>query len=214
MIIKFVFNRAWRPLIRLMVILLVFGNGMMAQVSISGPQCIIPGIPYQYIITGNWDASSKMKVCIRGGKMENGEQCSAKGKIVNTLFITWNDTSHHQLELNSSLGNIKLKLKKTTELSGGTVIEKNKVKSYGSTTTSFTFNCQPARGGACDPVYTYLWQQSENGLNWINIAGADKKDLKFTGMVNVNTYFRRVTTEAGSNLTAYSDNGVITVEFK
>ena len=184
-----------------------------AQVSVSGPQCIIPGNPCQYIITGNWISDSWMKLCVRGGKLEGGQQCNVSGKIMNTILITWSDTSYHRLELTSSLGNVNLELKSTSELKGGEINESDKIKICNSAVTNYTFRCAPSKGGSCDPRYSYQWQRSENGLNWSTISGASKKDLKFTGTVKVNTYFRRVTTESGSNTIAYSDHALLAVTF-
>jgi hypothetical protein len=154
-----------------------------------------------------------MKLCVRGGVLEGGQQCNVSGKIINNFFVTWSDTSYHRLELTSSLGNLNLELKSTFELKGGEINESDKIRICDSTVTNYTFRCAPAKGGSCDPMYTYQWQRSENGLNWTIISGADKKDLKFAGTIKVNTYFRRVTTESGSNMIAYSDHALLAVAF-
>jgi len=190
----------------------VFCN-VNAQVSISGPQCIIPGNQSQYVITGNWVSDSWMKLCVRGGILEGGQQCNVSGKIMTAVIITWRDSSYHGLELISSLGNVKLELKSTSDLKGGEISESDKIRVCESGVTNYTFRCAPAKGGSCEPKYSYQWQRSDNGLNWTIISGADKKDLKFTGTVKVNTYFRRVTTESGSNIIAYSDHALLAVTF-
>lgn len=204
--------------IALVRVVLLFGmlqlsRGAAAQLSISGPQCIIPGRSGQYIVSGNWGPDSWMKLCVRGGRLENGQQCYVSGAMMNTFFITWVDTSSYRLELSSSLGNITLELKSTTELGGGAMNEDDRIKICDSAVTDYTFRCASATGGSCNPVYTYQWQRSENGLNWTNIAGANMQDLIFNGTVLVNTYFRRVTTESGSNTIAYSDQALLAVNF-
>jgi hypothetical protein len=214
MIFNYLFSKVSKKRFVVMLGTLSVFYNVNAQVSISGPQCIIPGNPYQYIIAGKWVSDSWMKLCVRGGKLEGGQQCSVSGKIINTFFITWSDSSYHGLELISSLGNVKLELKSTSELKGGEINQSDKIRICESGVTNYTFRCAPAKGGSCEPKYSYQWQRSENGLNWTIISSADKKDLKFTGTVKVNTYFRRVTTESGSNMIAYSDHALLAVTFK
>lgn len=195
----------------LLVLISVNGN---AQVSISGPGCVIPGITYQYVINGNWNSNSSMSACVTGGSLAEGGSCkSSAGSVYTTVSVIWNDTAVMRLEIQSSAGNATLLAKRTDDLSGGTIIDDDKVKVFDSTITTYGFHCDSASGGACVPNYQYQWQRSDNELNWTNITGATGKDLVFTGSVLVNTYFRRVTTESGSRTIAYSDHALLVKEF-
>lgn len=185
-----------------------------SQVSISGPACVIPGVPYQYIINGSWNSSSAISACVTGGSFSSGVSCiSSSGNVFSTVSITWKDTVMMRLDLQSSSGNAALLPMRTQNLNGGSISEVDQVKIFDSLVTSYTFHCDTASGGACIPVYRYQWQRSDNEVNWVNIGGAVGKDLVFNGSVLVNTYFRRVTTELNAGTMAYSASALLVKTF-
>lgn len=188
-----------------------------AQVNISGPTCILPGKVYQYNINASWNSSSTMRICIKGGKLQSGSSCTPIGTISSLVFIIWDSTGSQnmgrKIELTSSSGNATLTVQGTTELQGGQINSEDKTQVYNKDKTVYNFHCSAASGGACVPFYYYQWQKSENGLNWKNIDGATTKSFQFSGSIIVNTFFRRMTTEAHSNTIAYSDLAVLSVEF-
>jgi hypothetical protein len=205
--------RGKTTLLFLLIALISKQGNLIGQITVTGPTCIIPGITYQYMVNGNWTSSSTMRACVTGGKLSTGERCTLLGSISTTLFVVWSDTSFKKLELTSSLGNANLTPVATTVLKGGRITDKDKVQTYDSTVTNFTFHCEVARGGSCNSNYSYQWQKSDDGLNWTNINGAIDKNLQFSERIWVNTFFRRVTVEANSNTIAYSDAGVLTIVF-
>lgn len=207
------FNTIKKNLLLLSIAFTAFGNSIKAQVSVSGPQCIIQGITYQYTINGNWNNSSTVKVCLTGGRLLSGEKCSPDSMKATSVFVVWSDTSYRKLDVTSSSGNTSIIVLATTDLKGGGINESDRVKVYDSTVNSYTFHCQVASGGSCTPVYSYQWQKSEDALNWTNISSATGKDLHFSGSIIVNTFFRRVTMETNSNTVAYSDTGILAVPF-
>lgn len=206
-------NKTRKPLFQLVFILTICNSAVIGQVSISGPVCVIPGTPYQYVINGQWSDSSYMRICVIGGKLNNGETCTAQGTILSDVIVVWNDTSMHHLEFNSSSGNIKLELQSTKELAGGLINAIDRVRIFDSAVAEYSFQCSPATGGTCAPIYIYQWQKSENGLNWVDITGANEENLLFREAVKVNTYFRRVVEERGSATIAYSDAGLLSIDF-
>ncbi len=48
----------------------------IAQVSISGPVCVLPGTNYQYYIHGSWDSAATMQVCVTGGRITDSTATS------------------------------------------------------------------------------------------------------------------------------------------
>lgn len=197
----------------LLVMLLFKNSPVTAQVSISGPACIIPGLTYQYLITGSSGQNTGFQICITGGRLITGDSCTTPGNFQNAVLVLWNDTGYRKLNLASASGNAVLAVQGTTALAGGLIHMDDKARLYDSTISGYRFRCEAASGGACDPVYVYQWQQSANNVNWTNIPGAVGRDFDFTGVVRVNTYFRRVTTETNSQTIAYSDSGLLTVVF-
>jgi hypothetical protein len=195
------------------ILLLMAGYNGIAQTSISGPDCIIPGTTYQYMINGNWDSNSSMRVCVTGGKLSTGSNCSPQNAVTYMVFVIWNDSVNRKIEVASSSGNASLVVSGTTELSGGQVVGNDQVQTYNKNQAEYIFHCKDSRGGSCTPTYDYQWQRSDNGLNWINIEGAKGKDLFFSGNILCNTFFRRVTNETRSNSIAYSDQAILAVNF-
>ena len=185
-----------------------------SQVSISGPSCVVPGVPYQYVINGSWNSSSTLSACVTGGSFSSGVSCiTSNGNVFSTVSVTWKDTSTLRLDLQSSSGNAALLPMRTQNLNGGTISQADRVKIFNAQVTSYTFHCDTASGGACIPVYRYQWQRSGNQVNWINIGGAISKDLVFNGTILVNTYFRRVTTELNAGTVAYSGSALLVKTF-
>lgn len=209
-------SQKFKALIRItLLILLAVGSAEWsgAQVSVSGATCIVPGLPYQYNILANWSNTSTMRLCITGGTLSSGDTCTPSGSRPTFVIVTWRDSGVHKLDVVSSEGNLSVTMTATSNLDGGVVYEGDKVFVYDSAVASYRFRCTAPMGGSCTPVYKYQWQRSENGLNWVDISGAVQEELLFTGQVRVNTYFRRVTNEAGSQTIAYSDQALLAVQF-
>lgn len=196
-----------------LVALIVYCQAADAQVTINGPVCVVPGVTYQYVLSGNWNELSWMRICIDGGVLASGGHCLPDSSVHSSIFVTWKDTTFHKLQLNSSSGSLALHLTATSDLTGGLVHDSDKVKFINPSLSSYTFRCQPAVGGACNPAYQYQWQRSENGVHWVNVEGANGHDLNFSGTVSVNTFFRRITNETNGGLTAYSDWALLAVPF-
>ncbi|MFT3703005.1 MAG: hypothetical protein QM802_11580 [Agriterribacter sp.] len=182
-----------------------------AQVYISGPECIVPGITYQYNLHYNGKDSSSTKVCITGGALIGGIRCTPDSVIPTSVYVIWNDTSGQRIELQTMSGNSSLVVQTMEALSGGLLTDSSKLQAYDSTVTGYSFSCSAASGGACAPNYSYQWQSSEDGFKWTDLANGNTKDLFFSGKPEKDNYFRRVTVETQSNTISYSDVGVLTV---
>lgn len=197
-----------KPFFLLVLLLAATGTSLMGQVSISGPSCVIPGLTYQYIVSGTTNVTTQL--CVSGGRFIAGDSC-VSGSNLSTVFLVWSDSGTHRLELTSPAGNARLAATVTTELNGGQMQESDRERLFDSTMTSYTFHCVAASGGGCQASYAYQWQRSENNLNWIDIPGATELNYTYTGRLLVNTYFRRVTIELNSQTIGYSDNGLLSV---
>jgi gliding motility-associated-like protein len=53
-------------------------------------------------------------------------------------------------------------------------------------------------------TYTYQWQYSTNNSSWNNISNSNSKDLNYSVVLNVSTYFRRQTTDQGFTIVGNS----------
>jgi hypothetical protein len=204
-------------LIYLTALLIMIGYRGAAQPAINGPACIIPGTTYQYqyIITGKSQTDSKVRVCIAGGRLNDGNTCVSVYTFPYMLLIVWSDSAaERKIEVTSVLGNNSLIVSATTELNGSAVDNSDRLQVFNASQATYTFHCAKATGGSCTPAYVYQWQSSQNELNWTDIQGANGKNLEYSGRVTVDTYFRRVTTETHSHIVAYSGAGLLNVVFQ
>lgn len=193
------------------ILMSIISNQLIAQITIAGPQCIIPGITYQYDIKGARNDSFSVKVNIKGGTLTSGISASTDRIKVSSVFVIWKDTSFRQIGVQAKRGNSTLSVQSTTMLNGGKLKEDQLVRRYDSTKSNYTFQCALPTGGACNPTYVYQWQKSEDALKWTDIASTTGKDLIITQQIKKDTYFRRITIETSSNTIGYSDIAVLHV---
>lgn len=183
-----------------------------SQVTVTGPICVVPGTTYQYVLSGKWETKSWMRVCVSGGIINQGNSCTDSA-VRSSVFITWTDTANLQLSIQSSSGSLFLRPAATKDLQGGMIDDSDKMQVADTGSRTYLIRCEGARGGSCVPQYLYQWQRSEDGLHWQNIEGGIDRNLSFTGTIKVNTFFRRVTNESASGMTAYSDCALLEVQF-
>jgi hypothetical protein len=192
-------------------VLLLISLRLSAQIKISGAECIIPGITYQYNIKGPGSDSAGVKVNITGGEIVNGIAASTDRVKLSAVYVVWKDTAYKTIEVQAKKFTATLSVQATQELSGGKLDTEHNIKTYDSTTKTYTFLCSEATGGACSPKYSYRWQQSNDGLVWTDIKNANGKDLRYKDEPLADMYFRRVCEETISNTIAYSDIAVLMV---
>ncbi len=198
--------------ITISLIMLLNGRSAFAQPEITGPRCILPGISYQYLVSGNWKAGTNVNVCVTGGKLKGDSTCTPKGSIPFMLFVTWDAANgKRQIELNSDAGKATLSVLATEQLQGGVLDANDRSQIIDNSNRNYVFHCKASQGGNCSPNYIYQWQYSENSVEWRDIVGATAKDLQISGSRSATTYVRRLATETNSNTMAYSDQGVLAV---
>lgn len=185
-------------------------NIAYAQPKIEGPTCVMPGVEYLYKV--NLKPDTPYRVCAFGGSLKTGDQCTSDSVWQKYLYVIWRDSVGTKLEMNISGENLNFPVIVTTLLQGGQLHDSDLVKTFDGSSSYFLFRCTEATGGNCAPIYTYQWQRSVNGLNWINIPGANGRDLIFHESITVTTQFRRLTQEAGANTVAYSNSALLLVE--
>ena len=159
----------------LSVFLVLIGNNLFGQVSITGPTCVVPGVTYTYNISATWDSLSVMKVCVTGGTIAdstNVTTCTTHGPPLNAVTIKWTASSEGSVVLSSSIGNSNLAVNVTTALSGGSIDSTIKTQMISTDSIPAVINCSAATGGACSPTYSYQWEQSLDIVSWTDIPGA------------------------------------------
>jgi len=188
------------------VLLFLFIASAKSQVSITGPTCVVAGTMYQYLISGKWDSTSMMKICLTGGNISaKAISCTPSGKPVSFIQVEWQKGTGGTIQVSSSSGDTSLSVAITLPLSGGSILDSFKRSAIAFNNAPGIIRCSPSTGGSCLPKYTYQWQQSPNVVNWTDIKGANSLDLLPPASFKQTSYFRRKVTETVSGTIAYSD---------
>lgn len=183
-----------------------------SQVQLTGPTCVVAGTVYQYNITGPWDSTSTMHVCVSGGTwVGHSDSCTSDQGPVPFLQIIWNNGTTGSINLQSTAGNTQLQVNITTPLSGGGIVDSCKNDTIPYNTTPPLIVCTPATGGACSPSYSYQWQVSIDNIQWQTIDGATGSSYTPCQALQNTSYYRRQVTDSVSGTLAYSDAACIIV---
>jgi hypothetical protein len=202
-----------------LILLANFLNGVALStsaqsVSITGPNCVIPGPIYIYNITGQWQPGSTVRVCVTGGKLvDSGATCAGGSGILSFVRVQWDSGGQTSatLAVTSSLGNTSLSVSLTKPLSGGQINASVARQSLDTPSTPAALTASVPAGGACQPAYAYQWQRSADNVTWVNVAGATGAQFNFTGPITRTVYFRRTVTDNAAGIHAYSNVAVVLV---
>lgn len=202
-------NRYYNVVNILLIILLSLWNKADAQVSISGPTCVVPGTQYQYTISGSWNSGTYMSWCVNGGYIVNNGGGSCKsGTPQPSIQVVFTSTTSGSVDLSSDIGSSNKYVTMTTSLSGGT-ISTNQSQTISSGSIPASINCSVATGGACSPSYSYQWQSSPDNIVWTNVSMATGQNIIFSSGVTQTTYYKRKVTENSSGSIAYSNSATV-----
>jgi hypothetical protein len=199
----------------LLLILVTAGTCLPAwsQVSISGPACVMPGAPYQYLINGQWDSASTMQVCANGAViLGSTNTCTANGSPVAAVSVTWSaGLGVGGLSLTSTSGNATLSVTITRPLQAGAIDTGGQTQNIGFNLAPVNIPCGPDTGGACKPVYTHQWQSSPDNVHWTDISGATGQNLTGIAAQKQTIFYRRKTVETVTGGIAYSNSAEVFV---
>ncbi len=180
----------------------------LAQVSLTGSPCVIPGVVYQYNIKGNWDSVTTMQVCVTGGTIRmnggSGQTCTTPGGVrLDAVQVAWNGSG--TLKVTSSKGTASLTVTATSALRPGSIVTATQTQTIPRNGVPLTISCNADTGGACQPHYNYQWQQSLDRVTWVDVPGATGTSLKFSAALKNSLFYRRRVTETASGTIDYSD---------
>jgi hypothetical protein len=192
-------------------IALLFSIKAGAQLTISGPTCVVAGTIYQYAVSGNIDSSTTMQLCITAGiildSVNGNTTCTTSGPPINKVLVIWNDSAADigALNLISSSGNASISVHFTQMLQPGSIDSSVKMQIIGLNVVPASITCGPDSGGSCSPTYSYQWQQSADQVSWTDVPSAKGLALSLDSPLAQSTYYRRKVTETGSGSIDYSD---------
>ncbi|HXD78698.1 MAG TPA: hypothetical protein VN616_12860 [Puia sp.] len=191
---------------------LIVPTALSAQVTVTGPTCVIPGTVYQYLIAGPWDSTSTLQVCLIGGQTADSSQtCTSSGQPRASVLVTWNAPGSGVIQITSTKGNTSLTINVTDTLNPGKIDSASKSQSIVFNGVPATITGSAATGGSCSPAYRYQWQQSIDMLGWQDVDSATGQNLTLTQPLQMTIFVRRKVTETTSGTVQYSDAAVIDV---
>jgi len=194
------------------MLLSMMGFAGHAQVGISGPTCVTPGTVYQYLITGNWDSTAFMSICINGGIIQtSGDSCTPQGAPVGQVLVSWTTMGNGTIVVTSSLGNAGMNVTVVAPLTPGSMDSLSRAQMLAPGDTPANITCSAASSGACSPSYSYQWQRSFDRVSWEILDGVTGLSLTVDSALTQSTYYRRQVTEISSNTIAYSDIAAVFV---
>ena len=89
----------------------------LGQLSITGAQCVLPGMIYQYNIKGNWKPNDKISICVDGGLLtESGTSCIYNQQSVSYVRLQWNGKNTGKITVTSQSGTSNLSVSITSPL--------------------------------------------------------------------------------------------------
>ena len=183
-----------------------------AQVSLTGPVCVLPGLVYQYEISNKGTDTTNMRLCVTGGVIAGTTTtCTSTGNL-SYIRVNWTDSIGGQILLTTSMDSASISVSVTNILSAGLIDSSSKVQTAVVDSIPPPIHCSAATGGSCDPQYAYQWEQSADGVTWQSIADAASADLIFTSPINQTTYYRRRVSETNGNSEALSEVALIIVQ--
>jgi hypothetical protein len=185
-----------------------------AQLNITGPTCVLPGVVYSYQVHGAWTAKSTMQVCVAGGVMAGkdttlGNCTPAAGAPLGSVLVKWSTKGSASLKVTSGTGSSTLNVSVTGPLVCGKISDSSKTQIIGIDSLPAPITCSADVDGNCSPAYVNQWQQSLDNVSWKDIPGAISQNLSFNNPLTQTFFYRRKTIERGSSAVGYSDVAVV-----
>lgn len=196
-----------RNKIIIIVCLILFVFIAEGQSSITGPNCVISGMEYQYSISTG--SSGSVQVCVSGGSLVGGNNNCISSNSVSTIRVIWNDVQNGTITVSGASSGSK-SISITKELQPGSITDST-IYVIQEGAIPATIHCSQANGGGCSSLYSYQWQRSIDNVTWENINNATSQDLSFSASISQATFFRRKVTNSVSNSVGYSDVATVFV---
>jgi len=178
-----------------------------AQITITGPSCVVASTEYQYIISANWPAGSKIQICVRGGIIAGSGKTCTDTEPVSYIRVIWTDSASGAIQITTSDRTASFRVGICSALQPGEIDVSRHIQSARKETPP-AITCSAARGGNCNASYRYQWQQSADNKSWTDISGAASKDLSLPSLRQT-FYYRRRVREISSKTEGFSDVAMI-----
>src|SRR5580692_7928609 len=191
-----------------LVFLLLWRVLAIAQTSITGDTCAIPGTQYMYVIAGDYSDNTTMTWSVTGGTIVG----SYTGTPLPRIYVSWNvGGGTLSVTTTTPTGNASMNVNTYSALSSGSLLF-GANQSILTNTVPDSIMCGAPSGGYCTPSYQYQWWYSIDGESWSQVSGATSLTLNFgTTPLTQTTYYKLGSTELNTGTTVYSSVATVTV---
>ena len=191
--------------------LLVLHLKVLGQVPISGPICVLPGLEYQYHISGNLSTMTTTEWCIVGGTLlATDSSCTADS--LRLIRVKWNDVGSGSITFRASGHNVITNVNIAKVLNAGHIDSASRLQDAKKNQPPASITCSQPSGGNCLPNYTFQWQESSDGMEWSDISGAIFPHLQFSAKPKTTMYYRRKVIETKSNSVGLSNTALVLIK--
>lgn len=182
-----------------------------AQLSITGPQCVVTGTEYQYNVNGSISSVTSIQWCITGGKIIGSDNACFSGSV-SSIRVIWQDSVSGNLKISALGSNATIKVAVTKGFKAGNISSNNLIQDIKKNVIPDAIFCAEPVGGSCKPRYEFQWEESGNGMSWKRIAGANAPELRFSSKPKESMYYRRRVVEIVSNTEDISNVAMVIVK--
>lgn len=185
--------------------LLFCSSVALGQISITGPDCVLTTLTYQYDIKGERKPNDKINVCVEGGVLsESGNTCIQSDNL-SSIHVKWGEgKTTGKITVKSLSGSATVSVNIVAAFNPGFIETTDRqVISYNKLSPSLS--CTQASGGTCSPAFSYQWEWSLNRLRWEEVPGATGRNLSFSTPLKQSAFFRRKVVESKLKTTGYSN---------
>jgi len=182
-----------------------------AQVSLTGPTCVVPGLQYQYDVS-NRGTDTSFQFCITGGVIIGTDSTCSNAGTQTFVRVTWTDSTGGSISVTAPSGTSSLAINMAKPFIPGQIDSTSMIQSVDADSTPASIQCLPPSGGSCSPLYQYQWMQSTDGIAWSDIPGASSAQLSFNSPITQTMYYRCRTSDQNGQSEGLSGVAIITVK--
>src|SRR5690348_12411689 len=131
------------------LLLLFYSTTALGQLGITGPDCVLTRLTYQYNIEGERKINDKIKVCVEGGVIAETSISCLENENLSSVRVKWSErTSTGKITLTSLAGTSTINVNIATAFRPG-IIETTDRQVINYNNLSPSLSCTQASGGTC-----------------------------------------------------------------
>jgi len=190
-----------------------------AQISITGPTCVVAGTAYTYTISGSWTTQTLMSWTLVHGVITGTSNTAASGRPMVSISVTWNagQTSGSVALATTTTGGVPPNGNASSSVTIGAAFDPghitlDKTQNISSGSVPAMITTSGPTGGYCTaPTHVGQWQSSPDNVNYANLSGQISTSLIFSTGLTQTSYYRRMVTETNSGTIGYTDVATVFV---